>query len=345
MSKSKNIFLCSVKEFCNLRSVVTMALLVALHTVMSMYLSVMVTESLRISLSFLANIAAGVLYGPVAGFVCGGIGDLIQFILKPQGAYFPGFTLSAALAGFVYGMCLYKKFPVKKTVKEEKERKEKDETIESKKERITLSVLLQLFLCICVFLCWFILPFGSVIDKASGESLVSGSAFFVVKGAFSGQGGTNLAVVSVIFLAAAALAFVAVIKRRFAVSLTVSVIAAFLPILAVYTDKKTTDISYGFVVMAVIFAVLIFASILELAKKHQMDGKILIGISITLVLETFFINILLGTYWLSVMYGKGFWFYFTSRFIKNIVQLPVNIMLTYYLLGILGEIRKRVRMD
>ena len=41
------------------------------------------------------------------GFVCGGLGDLIQFVIKPQGAYFPGWTLSAALAGFIYGLFFY----------------------------------------------------------------------------------------------------------------------------------------------------------------------------------------------------------------------------------------------
>ncbi len=36
-------------------------------------------------------------------------GDLIGAILFPFGAYFPGFTISAALMGFVYGIFLYKK--------------------------------------------------------------------------------------------------------------------------------------------------------------------------------------------------------------------------------------------
>ena len=41
------------------------------------------------------------------GFVCGGLGDLIQFVIKPTGAYFPGWTISAALAGFIYGLFFY----------------------------------------------------------------------------------------------------------------------------------------------------------------------------------------------------------------------------------------------
>ena len=103
MQKFFGIFVDSAKEFKNLKSVIMAALLVALHTVFAMFLSIQVTDSLRISVSFIANVAAGCLFGPVMGFVCGGIGDIIQFVLKPTGPYFPGWTLSAALAGFIYG--------------------------------------------------------------------------------------------------------------------------------------------------------------------------------------------------------------------------------------------------
>ena len=35
--------------------------------------------------------------------------DVLKFILKPDGGYMPGFTFSAMLAAFIYGMFLYKK--------------------------------------------------------------------------------------------------------------------------------------------------------------------------------------------------------------------------------------------
>ena len=97
-------FAFSAKEFKSIKSMVFAALLVALHTVLAVFVSIQVTPSLRISVSFLANCAIGYMFGPVMGFVCGGLGDLIQFVIKPQGAYFPGWTLSAALAGFIYGL-------------------------------------------------------------------------------------------------------------------------------------------------------------------------------------------------------------------------------------------------
>ena len=90
-------FAFSAKEFRCLKSIVAAALLVALHTVLAVFVSINVTPALRISVSFLANCAIGYMFGPVMGFMCGGLGDIIQYIIKPTGPYFPGWTLSAAL--------------------------------------------------------------------------------------------------------------------------------------------------------------------------------------------------------------------------------------------------------
>ena len=100
-------FAFSAKEFKSIKSVVAAALLIALHTVLAVFVSIQVTPTLRLSVSFLANCAIGYMFGPVMGFVCGGLGDLIQFVIKPTGPYFPGWTLSAALAGFIYGLFFY----------------------------------------------------------------------------------------------------------------------------------------------------------------------------------------------------------------------------------------------
>ncbi|MDO5401909.1 MAG: folate family ECF transporter S component [Eubacteriales bacterium] len=191
MKEFIKIFTDSAKEFKNLRSVVTVALLIALHTVMAMFLSIQVTSSLRISLSFLANCIIGCMYGPVMGFVAGGLGDIIQFILKPTGPYFVGWTLSAALACMIYGCFFY--------------------------------------------------------------------------GTFKKQEGKN--------------------------------------------EKKLFDIRF------------------------------FVRCATALTFDTILINILLGTCWVSFMYGKGFAFYLTSRFIKNAVQLPINIILTYYVLSVVRKLR------
>ena len=38
----------------------------------------------------------------------GALGDIISFLIVPTGAYFPGFTISGALTGLIYGFALYK---------------------------------------------------------------------------------------------------------------------------------------------------------------------------------------------------------------------------------------------
>ena len=49
------------------------------------------------------------MFGPVIGGIAGAVGDTLGFIVSPNGAFFPGFTLSAFIMGFIYGIVLYKK--------------------------------------------------------------------------------------------------------------------------------------------------------------------------------------------------------------------------------------------
>ena len=49
------------------------------------------------------------IYGPIAGLVIGIFSDVLgYFIGGASGMFFPGYTLDAMLAGFVYGLCFYK---------------------------------------------------------------------------------------------------------------------------------------------------------------------------------------------------------------------------------------------
>ena len=69
--------------------------------------------------------------------------------------------------------------------------------------------------------------------------------------------------------------------------------------------------------------------------------RFLVRCVIAMTIVNCLVNGLLGTCWVSMLYGKGFNFYFVSRMIKNLVQLPVNIILTYYLLGFVGNIKRK----
>lgn len=100
----KNFF----KEFTSLRSLCGMALCLALAVVLDLFVSIYVTQELALTLTFIPLALAGMLYGPVPAFVIGMLTDLLSFFIKPTGAYFPGFTLTMALTGLVFGLLLYR---------------------------------------------------------------------------------------------------------------------------------------------------------------------------------------------------------------------------------------------
>ena len=89
------------------RKLTTIAILVAMHIILSRFLSYSVWN-MKIGFDFLPVAVAAVVYGPAAAAVVGGVGDFIGAILFPIGPYFPGYTLSAALSGLVLGVFLHK---------------------------------------------------------------------------------------------------------------------------------------------------------------------------------------------------------------------------------------------
>ena len=90
------------------RTITTAGLLLAIQMVLSSYGVIEVTDSLKISLAHLAIAPTAILFGPVVAGIQGALSDVLGFMLKPTGPYFPGFTLTAALLGVIYGMLLYK---------------------------------------------------------------------------------------------------------------------------------------------------------------------------------------------------------------------------------------------
>ena len=92
--------------------IVTLGLLIALNILLSRFLSIQPTPFLRINFGFLAVAAAGLIYGPLAGGAAAAIADVLGFFIFPSGgAYFPGITLSALLAGMRYGLFLHGRRP------------------------------------------------------------------------------------------------------------------------------------------------------------------------------------------------------------------------------------------
>lgn len=83
--------------------------LIALQVVLGNLVQIaMLTK--QMNFGFLPIAVAGYLFGPVGGLLVAALGDVIGTLLFGTGAYFPGFTVTAALVGLVYGFVLYPKY-------------------------------------------------------------------------------------------------------------------------------------------------------------------------------------------------------------------------------------------
>ncbi|MBE6008519.1 MAG: folate family ECF transporter S component [Lachnospiraceae bacterium] len=98
----------SAREFKKLPSLTGAALMSALHMILG-YCKIVISTVFEIRFAFLALGVAGMLYGPVVAGVVGAIGDILVFIIRPNGFFFPGFTFNEFVYGFVFGLFFYKK--------------------------------------------------------------------------------------------------------------------------------------------------------------------------------------------------------------------------------------------
>jgi len=71
------------------------------------FIKIPLNQIIELRFTYLAYGIGGYLMGPFAGALIGGLSDLLAYIVRPTGGFFPGFTLSAALQGLIYGYWLY----------------------------------------------------------------------------------------------------------------------------------------------------------------------------------------------------------------------------------------------
>lgn len=81
------------------------AMLLALSVILGFF-KIPLTQTAEIRLQFLPVAIEGALFGPLYGGILGGLSDILCFIVRPTGAFFPGFTVSAILQGVIYGVVL-----------------------------------------------------------------------------------------------------------------------------------------------------------------------------------------------------------------------------------------------
>ena len=94
----------------NVRALAMAAVLLALNVALN-GVSIYITPEIKIGVSFLTQAAVGMLLGPVYAMLTGAAGDILQAMLFPKGAFFPGYTLTAVLSGLIYGVLLFERRP------------------------------------------------------------------------------------------------------------------------------------------------------------------------------------------------------------------------------------------
>lgn len=96
------------KTSLSLKKLVFLAVLVAINIVLQKIS--FGPAYLKVGLGFIGLSLLGLYFGPIWGSIGAGISDLtMSAIFGVEGGFFPGFTLSAIVAGGIYGYFFYKK--------------------------------------------------------------------------------------------------------------------------------------------------------------------------------------------------------------------------------------------
>ncbi len=98
----------SLQEFKNVKSLTTVAILGAAGIIISMF-TIDINEYLRISFETVTHGISGMLFGPFLTGFAGVFLDLLKFLARPVGVYFPGFAINELIIGLIYGFAFYKK--------------------------------------------------------------------------------------------------------------------------------------------------------------------------------------------------------------------------------------------
>ena len=83
------------------------AMLLAISVIFGFF-KIPLSQVSEIRLQFLPVAIEGMLFGPLYGGILGGMSEILCYIVRPTGPFFPGFTVSAIIQGVIYGLILKK---------------------------------------------------------------------------------------------------------------------------------------------------------------------------------------------------------------------------------------------
>ena len=96
----------SALELKEVRSLCGIALMLALSVAVDQFS--FYVGPVKVGLGSLVSAMLGCFYGPVAGGLAAGAGDIVKYLVRPTGAFFFGYTLNAILGAALYGVFFYK---------------------------------------------------------------------------------------------------------------------------------------------------------------------------------------------------------------------------------------------
>lgn len=97
----------SALELKSLRCLTVTAMLIALNLVLKS-VTIYLSDDLKLTFSYLALAAIGMLFGPTVSFMAGIVTDILGMIIaQTMGAFNPLFTIVEASGAMVYGIFLY----------------------------------------------------------------------------------------------------------------------------------------------------------------------------------------------------------------------------------------------
>jgi len=92
------------------KQIIIIAMLIAFDVIFSRVVAVNVL-TFKIGIGFAAIAVCAMLYGPLWAGIAAAVSDVIGSLIFATGMYFPGFTVTAALTGVIFGLFLYKERP------------------------------------------------------------------------------------------------------------------------------------------------------------------------------------------------------------------------------------------
>ena len=98
----------SAKELKRIRSLAAIAMLLALQIILGA-LTIKLGSYIQITFDYLPQCVCALFFGPVPAMLSGALSDLLSFLLRPTGVFHPGFMLTGAVNGLIYGLFFYRK--------------------------------------------------------------------------------------------------------------------------------------------------------------------------------------------------------------------------------------------